>query len=67
MSSHPLHIRNLARRTLIIWHVSLQAEADEKAGKAIDRMMFRAFRDESHWDTNPLTRRNRLTASNPLL
>jgi hypothetical protein len=45
----------------------LQAEADAKAGKAIDRMMFRAFRDDSYWDTNPLLRRNNLSSSNPLL
>jgi len=45
----------------------LQAEADARIEKEIDIMMFRAFKDESHWDSNPLNRRNRLTASNPLL
>ena len=45
---------------------ALQAEADDEVSKAIDRYMFRAFRDDNA-DTNPLLRRNNLSASNPLL
>ena len=49
----------------------LQAEADDKAGKAIQRYMHMAFRDatgEATRDSNPLLRRNhKLSATNPLL
>lgn len=44
----------------------VQAEADDKASKAIDRYMYRAFREDDA-DSNPLTRRNNLSISNPLL
>lgn len=48
-----------------------QAEADDRAGKAIQRYMYMAFNDatgEATADVNPLLRRNkRLTATNPLL
>ena len=49
----------------------MQAEADEKAGKAIQRYISRAFNDatgEPTADSNPLLRRNhKLSATNPLL
>lgn len=49
----------------------LQAEADTKAGKAIQRYMYMAFNDttgEATADVNPLLRHNkRLSATNPLL
>ena len=49
----------------------LQAEVDDRAGKAIQRYMYMAFNDttgEATADVNPLLRRNRrLTATNPLL
>lgn len=49
------------------WRQVMQAEADDKAGKALDRYIFREFRDDSSLDTNPLMRKNNLTRSNPLL
>jgi len=49
----------------------MQAEADDRAGKAISRYMRRAFADttgEPTADSNPLLRRNhKLSATNPLL
>lgn len=48
----------------------MQTEADEKAGKAIARYIYRAFNDatgETTSDSNPLLRRSRLSATNPLL
>ncbi|KAL4420472.1 hypothetical protein ABPG75_010128 [Micractinium tetrahymenae] len=49
----------------------MQAEADAKAGKAIERYMRMAFNDgtgEPTADSNPLLRRNhKLSATNPLL
>jgi hypothetical protein len=49
----------------------MQAEVDDRAGKAIQRYMYMAFNDatgEATADVNPLLRRNRrLTATNPLL
>lgn len=49
----------------------MQAEADDKAGKAIARYMRMAFNDatgEATLDSNPLLRRNhKLRATNPLL
>lgn len=49
----------------------MQAEADDKAGKAIARYMRMAFNDatgEATSDSNPLLRRNhKLRATNPLL
>lgn len=47
-----------------------QAEADEAAGRALASAVYRAFREHtgpSAPDSNPLLRRNKLTASNPLL
>ena len=50
----------------------LQAEADDRAGKAIQRYIYSAFNDatgEPTADANPLLRpgRSRLSATNPLL
>lgn len=49
----------------------MQAEADDKAGKAIARYIRMAFSDrtgEPTSDSNPLLRRNhKLRATNPLL
>ncbi len=48
----------------------LQAEADEAAGRALARAVYRAFNDSNGVrapDSNPLLRRNKLSASNPLL
>jgi hypothetical protein len=52
----------------------LQAEADEKAGKELAKLVYSAFRDDggggsgSTTDVNPLLRKNRkLSAQNPLL
>lgn len=49
----------------------MQADADAKAGKAIERYMRMAFNDatgEPTADSNPLLRRNhKLSATNPLL
>ena len=48
----------------------LQAEADDAAGKAIQRYMYRAFNDmsgEPTSDSNPLLRQNKLSRTNPLL
>lgn len=49
----------------------MQAEADDKAGKAIARYIHMAFSDstgEPTRDSNPLLRRNhKLSATNPLL
>ena len=50
----------------------MQAEADAKAGKAIQRYIYSAFRDQTGEptaaDANPLVRRNhKLSATNPLL
>lgn len=48
----------------------LQAEADEAAGKAIQRYMYRAFNEmsgEPTSDSNPLLRQNKLSRTNPLL
>lgn len=49
-----------------------QAEADQEAERQLRRFMAREFADEgvaggSTTDTNPLKRRNKLSASNPLL
>jgi hypothetical protein len=49
-----------------------RAEAEEERGRAIHRYLSRAFNEPSDGaggagDSNPLTRRNRLTAFNPLL
>ncbi|KAK9840542.1 hypothetical protein WJX81_000450 [Elliptochloris bilobata] len=47
----------------------MQAEADDAAGKALARAVYRAFSDSngpSAPDSNPLLRRNKLSASNPL-
>ncbi|KAL3147163.1 hypothetical protein ABBQ32_002670 [Trebouxia sp. C0010 RCD-2024] len=48
----------------------LQTEADEAAGKALQRYMYRAFNDLSGaptTDSNPLVRQNKLSRTNPLL
>ena len=48
----------------------IQAEADDAAGKALARAVYRAFSDVNGAaapDSNPLLRRNKLSASNPLL
>ena len=54
-----------------VYHVQiLQAEADEAAGKAIQRYMYRAFNEmsgEPTSDSNPLLRQNKLSRTNPLL
>jgi hypothetical protein len=47
-----------------------QAEADEEAGRALSRALYRAFNDSAGYastDTNPLRRRSKLSDSNPLL
>lgn len=48
----------------------MQADVDDAAGKAIARYLHMAFRDGTGAptaDDNPLMRRNRLSATNPLL
>lgn len=55
-----------SRCTRLTAIVDLQAETDERVSKAIDRYMFRAFRDDES-DSNPLLRKNNLSVSNPLL
>ena len=52
----------------------MQAEADEKAGKELARLVYSAFREDGHHggssttDINPLLRKNRkISARNPLL
>lgn len=56
----------------LLWNAVqiLQTEADEAAGKALQRYMYRAFNDLSGaptTDSNPLVRQNKLSRTNPLL
>lgn len=63
------HFHTLPDLNFIIGNCAhiLQAEADGKAGKEVDRYIFRLFRDDSALDTNPLMRYNNLSSNNPLL
>lgn len=65
LADEPLDVRVKRYRQV------MQAEADEKAGRQIERYVRSAFNDatgEPTSDSNPLLRRNkRLTATNPLL